>query len=399
MKIDTDERKIDAILGRGIENIYPSKDFLKKKLLSGERQTIYLGIDPTGPSLHIGHCIPIRKLAEFQKLGHKVILLIGDFTAMIGDPDKLSVRKPLTRKEVLNNCKNYKKQASIFLKFGFGGAELKYNSKWLAKLSFEKLLNLSSYLTHSQIIKRSMFQERIKQDRDIYLNEFMYPLMQGYDSVVMDVDGEIGGNDQTFNMLVGRDLSKKINNKEKFVISTKLLADANGDKMGKTTGNMISLNTGSYEMFGNVMSWVDGMILSGFELCTDVSMEKIKEMKERMENGENPRNIKIILAKEIVSLYFDKNEAERAEENFINTFKKGGLPENLEEVKANVGDLLGKILLSAKIVSSNTDFRRLISEGAVSDAVSGEKINKFDFKIEEQIIVKVGKKRFVKIIV
>ncbi|MGB8815872.1 MAG: tyrosine--tRNA ligase [Minisyncoccia bacterium] len=397
MKIDTDEKKIDEILNRGIENIYPNREFLKKKLLSGERQTIYLGIDPTGPSLHIGHSIPIRKLTELQKLGHKVILLIGDFTATIGDPDKLSLRVPLTRKEVLNNCKNYKKQASRFLKFGFRGAELKYNSKWLAKMNLEKVLELASKMTVDQMLKRDMYQKRITEGRPIHIHEFMYPLMQGYDSIAMDVDGEIGGNDQMFNMLAGRDLVKEVLNKEKFVITTKLLADANGDKMGKTTGNMISLECEPFDMFGKVMSWTDGMILSGFELCTDVSTEKIKEMKERMERGENPRDIKIILAKEMVSLYFNKQEADKAEENFINTFKKGGLPENLEEIKVSVGDFLGKTLVSAKIVSSNTDFRRLINEGAVSDAVSGEKIDKFDFKIEKEIVVKVGKKRFIKI--
>ena len=206
MKIDTNIKKIDEFLTRAVEHIYPNEDFLRKKLLSGERQTVYLGIDPTGPTLHMGHAVVLKKLRDLQRLGHKIILLIGDFTATIGDPDKLSVRKPLTRKEVLNNAKYYKKQASRFLNFGWGGAELKYNSKWLASLSFEDLLKLSSHLTYSQVIKRSMFQERIKEDRDIYLNEFMYPLMQGYDSVVMDVDGEIGGNDQTFNMLVWRDL-------------------------------------------------------------------------------------------------------------------------------------------------------------------------------------------------
>jgi len=300
---------------------------------------------------------------------------------------------------VLNNARDYKKQASNFLKFGFGGAELKYNSKWLAKISFEELLKLSSHLTHSQIIKRSMFQERLRQDKDIYLNEFLYPLMQGYDSVFMDVDGEIGGNDQTFNMLVGRDLQKKIKNKEKFVITTKLLADANGDKMGKTTGNMVALNVGPSDMFGKVMSWTDGMILSGFELCTFVSLEEIAEIKNQLESGINPKDIKMRLGYEIVKIYHGDKEALKAKENFINTFKKGGLPENIEEVKAISGELLSEKLVAIKAVASKGEFRRLVLEGAVSDAVSGEKITDPNYKISKEITLRVGKKRFVKLVV
>ncbi len=399
MKIDTDPKKIEEFLTRGVENIYPNTDFLRKKLLSGEKQTMYLGIDPTGPTLHLGHAIPIKKLSEFQKLGHKVILLIGDFTAMIGDPDKLSVRKPLTRKEVLNNAKNYKKQLSKFLDFGWGGAELKYNSKWLGQLSFENLLKLSSHLTQAQIIKRSMFQERIKQNKDIYLNEFMYPLMQGYDSVVMNVDGEIGGNDQTFNMLVGRDLLKKINNKEKFVIATKLLEDPNGVKMGKTMGNMLAFGDEPSEMFGKVMSWTDGMILSGFELCTYIPMEEIEKIKQEMLSGINPRDIKVRLAKEIVTIYHSKAEADKAEENFVKTFKEGGLPEKIDEVEALSGESLADLSVKAGLVKSKGEFRRLVMENAVSNQETGDKINDPAYKVISAAIFKIGKRRFLKVVV
>ena len=399
MKIDTDPKKIEEFLTRGVENIYPNVDFLRKKLLSGEKQTMYHGIDPTGPTLHLGHAIQLKKLQEFQNLGHQVILLIGDFTAMIGDPtDKMAVRKPLTRREVLNNCKLYKKQASQFLKFGFGGAQLKYNSKWLAKLSFEELLKLSAHLTHSQIIKRSMFQERIKNDKDIYLNEFMYPLMQGYDSVAMNVDGEIGGNDQTFNMLVGRDLLKKIKNKEKFVIATKLLVDPTGKKMGKTEGNMVTLMDKAEEMFGKIMSWTDGMILPGFELCTNVSKEEIEKIKGELAGGANPKDVKVRLAKEIVKIYHSTEEADKAEENFEKTFKEGGLPENIDEVTAKHGEALSDISLKAGLVKSKSEFRRLIEEGAVSDATTGEKINDPNATAKEPITLKIGKKRFLKVI-
>jgi len=397
MKVDTDAKKIEEFLTRGVENIYPSKEFLQKKLLSGKRQTIYWGIDPTGPNIHIGHTIPLRKLATLQKLGHKIIFLIGDFTAMIGDPDKLSIRKPLTRKEVLENAKNYKKQISRFIDFGFFGAELKFNSQWLKKMNFEEVLQLASKVTVEQMLKRDMFQTRMKEGRPVYIHEFMYPLMQGYDSLKMNVDGEIGGNDQMFNMLTGRDLVKEISGKEKFVITTKLLTDPLGAKMGKTTGNMVTINDSSTEMFGKVMSWTDGMIVSGFELCTNIPMEEIEKIKKELDSGMNPRDAKVRLAKEIVTIYHSKELADKAEKNFTDTFAKGGLPENIEEISTGSGKLLSELLVDAEIVESKSDFRRLVTEGAVSDAVSGEKITDANYKIEKSITLKIGKKRFVKI--
>src|SRR3989344_3737264 len=242
MNIVTDAAQIEALLTRGVEAVYPSKDFLRKLLLSGKQLTLYNGIDPTGPTLHIGHGITLHKLAQFQKLGHKIILLIGDFTAMIGDPtDKLATRVKQTKEQVLENAKLYRNQASHFLEFGGGNpAELRYNSEWWSKMTYADGLELASNLTHSQMIKRDMFQKRIEEGKDLFMHELSYPMMQGYDSVAMDVDGEVGGNDQTFNMLVGRDLMKKRMNKEKFVVSTKLLVDPTGKKMGKTEGNMVA---------------------------------------------------------------------------------------------------------------------------------------------------------------
>jgi tyrosyl-tRNA synthetase len=319
---------------------------------------------------------------------------------MIGDPtDKAGARKQLTRKEVLNNCKLYKKQASTFLKFGFGGAKLKYNSKWLGKMKFSQVLDLASKMTVDQMLKRDMFQKRMQENKPIYIHEFMYPLMQGYDSVAMDVDGEIGGNDQTFNMLTGRDLMKEINGMEKFVITMKLLEDPNGKKMGKTEGNMISMLDDEFEMFGKVMSWTDGMMLPAFEISTDVSMEEIEKIKGELQNGINPRDIKARLAKEIIKIYYGEERANKAEQNFVETFKKGGLPENIEEVKSEIGKMLSEVLVFAKTVDSKSEFRRLIIEGAISDAVSGEKITDPNAKIEKPIVLKVGKKRFLKIVI
>ena len=238
-----DHQQIEHFLTRGVEKVFPSADFVQARLKEGKPLTMYLGIDPTGPSLHLGHIVALRKLRQFQDLGHKVILLIGDFTGMIGDPsDKSATRQRLTRKEVLQNAKLYKTQASKILRFsGKNAAVLKYNSKWLAKLSFEDVVELAAHFTVQQMMARDMFDRRMKENKPISISEFMYPLMQGFDSVAMKTDGEIGGNDQTFNMLAGRTLMKEMHHKEKFVVTMKLLVDATGKKMGKTEGNMITL--------------------------------------------------------------------------------------------------------------------------------------------------------------
>src|SRR3989344_2827225 len=210
----TDRRRITELLGRGVEQVYPSKPYLKSLLESGTQLTVYLGMDPSGPELHLGHAIPLMKLRQFQDLGHRVILLIGDFTAMSGDPDKTEARKRLTRKDVLANCKTYKEQASKILKFtGANAAQYRFNSRWLSKMSFTDVVELASRVTVQRMLERDLFERRIKDGRPLYIHEFLYPLMQGYDSVVMKVDGEVGGNDQTFNMLTGRDLMKQYKNK------------------------------------------------------------------------------------------------------------------------------------------------------------------------------------------
>jgi tyrosyl-tRNA synthetase len=236
VKVITDENLIDEFLERGVERIFPDKESLRKKLISGEKIRVYCGFDPSAPALHIGNAILINKLGELQKLGHEVIFLIGDFTGMIGDPtDKTAVRKKLTREDVLENARSYKKQASGYLDFEeVNPASVKYNSEWSDKISFRDLIELSSNFTVQQMLQRDMFQKRIEEDKPIYFHEFLYPLAQGYDSVAMDVDLEIGGNDQMFNMLCGRDLMRSIKNKEKFVLTMKLLADDTGKKMGKS---------------------------------------------------------------------------------------------------------------------------------------------------------------------
>ncbi|MEI6237997.1 MAG: tyrosine--tRNA ligase [bacterium] len=393
-----DEGRIEELLTRGVENIYPSKDFLKKKLLNGERVTLYLGIDPTGSTLHLGHTIPLKKLKEFQDLGHGVILLIGDFTGMIGDPtDKSATRKKLTHAEVLTNAKLYKKQASTFLNFeGSNPAELKYNSEWLGKLNFGDVLELSSLVTVDQMLKRDMFENRMKEGKPIYIHEFMYPLMQGFDSVAMNVDGEIGGNDQTFNMLMGRDLLKTLKNKEKFVVTCKLLTDSSGKKMGKTDGNAVSANQTAPDMFGKVMSWSDSLIPLGFELCTFVPTEEIKKIKAGLDAGENPRDAKVRLAKEIVSVYHGSLAAERAVADFESTFAKGGVPEDAPVASVNGSAKLSEILLENNLVKSKTDFKRLVDEGAISE-IGQEPITSYDEIVIKSSVWRIGKKRFLKV--
>jgi tyrosyl-tRNA synthetase len=396
-----DEKRIEEVLSRGVENIFPNKDFLKSRLLKGEKLTFYLGIDPTGRTLHLGHVIPLKKLGQLQKLGHQIILLIGDFTAMIGDPtDKSATRKKLSREEVLENCKEYKKQAESFISFkGSNPALLKFNSKWLAKMNFGDVLDIASLMTVDQMLKRDMFARRVEENKPIYIHEFMYPLMQGYDSVAMDVDGEVGGNDQTFNMLTGRDLVKTIKNKDKFVIATRLLVDSSGKKMGKTEGNMVSLDQSPEEMFGKVMSWSDELIIPGFELVTDIPVSEIEEMKNLLGSGTNPKELKIRLAKEIVGSIHGFQSANKACDSFEKTFSKGEIPEDARELQIAVGTSIKDILVKEGIVSSNTDWRRLVESGAVSYAGTDEIIKDSQIKAEKDCILRIGKKRFVKIVV
>ena len=397
--MNNNNNKNNELLSRGISALYPSKDFILSKLNKGEKLSIYLGIDPTGPTLHLGHAIPIKILSDFQKAGHQVILLMGDFTAMIGDPtDKGAARKQLTHKEVMNNLKNYKKQAGKLLSFtGKNAAKIKFNSTWLGKMNFEKVLSLASQMTVQQMMERDMFERRMKEGKPIFIHEFMYPLMQAYDSVAMNVDGEIGGNDQTFNMLCGRDLMKSMKNKEKFVITVKLLEDNSGKKMGKTEGNMAALSDSHEEMYGKIMSWTDGLIVSGFELCTNVPMVEIEKInKEILSNKTNPRDLKMRLAREIVKIYHGDKKAKEAEENFINTFQKNEIPTDIENINAKKTELLVDLFIKNKIVSSKGEFRRLVEGGAITNLDSNEKITSTSSFVSNGVY-RIGKKRFCKI--
>ena len=393
---------IEEVLTRGVEKIYPSKEELEKVLRSGKKIKLYNGIDPTGPFLHLGHMVVLRKLRQFQDLGHKVILLLGDFTGMIGDPSgKSKTRVPMTRKQLLSNAKTYKEQASKILRFtGENPVEIKYNSEWLDKLGFAELAKLASLMTYSQVIERDMFQKRIKEGKDIFLNEFLYPLLQGYDSVAMDVDLEIGGSDQTFNMLMGRTLIKKIKDKEKFVLTMELLTEPGKVKMGKTERNLIALTEEPNKMFGGIMAWPDEMIIPGFNLLTDMPLGEIRKIEENLKSQKtNPMEFKKKLAFEIISILHSTKEAKSAEEEFERVFQRREVPSSrisqykIKSGKVNIIDLL----VNSKLAPSGSEAKRLIEQGAVE--IDGTPITNYQLPItiKDGMIIKVGKRKFIKI--
>ncbi|MGB6839140.1 MAG: tyrosine--tRNA ligase [Microgenomates group bacterium] len=376
--------KTDEVLTRGVEQILPSKkglaDLMRKKKI-----TLYQGFDPSMPNLHIGNWIGIRKLAQFQKLGHKVIFLIGDFTGMIGDPtDKTTTRKKMSRKQVLKNAKDYTKQVSKTLKFsGPNAAKVLFNSEWLSKLSFEDVVELASNFTVQQILERDFFQERIKREKAIHIPELLYPLMQAYDCVQMNIDLEVGGSDQLFNMLVGRSLMKKLKNKEKYVLTIKLLEDPTGKKMGKTEGNTINLTDSAENIFGKIMALPDNLINPGIELLTDLPLDFAKNKK--------PLTAKRKIAFDVVKQIHGDAQAFLAQDYFDKTFHKR-TPEYKTFVP-NKGTLLSTAAYASRASISQT--KRLLSQGAID--VNGKAIKDPLFKLKGGERIKIGKKTFVKV--
>ncbi len=395
-----DLNKLDWFLNHGIEEVLPSKDALREKLLRGDKIRVYLGVDPSGPTMHIGHAIALQKLAELQELGHEVILLLGDFTAMIGDPtDKLATRKQLTREQVLENLKAYKQQASQFLKFdGENPVQVKFNSEWLGKMSFADVIELAAHFTVQQMVERDMFEKRIAEGKPVHLHEFFYPLMQGYDSVAMDVDLEVGGNDQTFNMLAGRTLLREIKGKEKFVMRCRLLTDPTGKKMGKSEGNMIALSDDPSDAYGKIMSWTDAMIIPAFEILTTLSADEIQERKAKMEAGENPMIFKRELARRVVAWAFGAEAATRADEAFTRVHQEGERPEEMAEVVIEEPELsIVELLVRTGLVPSKGEARRQIEQNAVriDDALISD-VNLI-VTLRPGLVVQKGKRHFAKI--
>lgn len=393
--IETNKEKISEVFNRYVESVFPSKEKAIEMLMSGKELVFYFGIDPTGPDIHLGHTTNFLVLKKIIDLGHKVIALIGDFTAQTGDPSgKDTTRKSLTEKEIKDNLQTYLKQ--LYKILPKGSFEVRYNSTWFKRMTLSEFRVLTRQFTVQQMIARDMFQNRIKKQESISLEEFLYPLMQGYDSVAMGVDGEIGGNDQTFNMLVGRDLVKTILNKEKVVIATKLLENPGTGKklMNKSEGSYISLNDSAQNMFGKVMALPDEAILPLFGLTTEVSDQRLNETKDRLANGENPKILKEELAFELVKMYHGLKDAGLAQEEFEKVFTKKELPKEIKEYKLKSQEGILEIIINSGLVESRSEVKRLINQNAVT--INGETVKDWESKVNPGDIINVGPRRFVK---
>ena len=394
-KIITDKDKINELLTRGVDKIYPSRELLEKLLLSSKKLRLYQGFDPTGDRLHLGHMVGLRKHKQWQDLGHEVIFLIGDGTGQAGDPTgkKQTREKFFTKEELRANAKNYVAQASKIIRFkGSNPVKILYNSDWLDKLTKVEILNIAQNFSVQQLIERDMFQERLKAGEPINLREFLYPLLQGYDSVAMDVDLELGGTDQTFNMLAGRTLMKAMKGKEKFVMTTPLLSDSRGIKIGKSEGNTISLTDEPNDLFGKIMSLADDAIIPIFTLLTDVSLEDIVSFDIK----KNPLELKKSAAHIIVSQLYSEKLATKAQDNFEKTFTQGNVPENITQVTVARDASLSDILLTQQLIVSKSELRRLVSEGAITNMATNEKVTDPNSKVSSATY-KIGKHRFIKI--
>lgn len=393
----------DTLLNRGVDKVYPTSTELEKVLQSGKKIKLYMGFDPTGSQLHIGHAVALRKLKQFQDLGHEVIFLIGDFTAMIGDPTgKLSARKVLTKEEVLNNAKTYKEQASRILRFdGENPVKILYNSQWLGKMNTIEFLQIANLLSYQQVVERDMFQERLKKGQDVFMNEFLYPVLQAYDSVAMNVDLEIGGTDQMFNMMMGRKLMRHILKKDKFVMTIPLLTDAKGVKIGKTEGNVIGITDKPNDFYGKIMSLGDDAITSCFTLLTDKPLTEIEAIKQQMNEGANPMTFKKQLAWELTKEFNSEKEANEAQAYFETTIQKGDLKDIAEfEIKKLTKNPIAilDLLLATEMTTSKSEARRLVEQGAVEIDQTTVDMVITNVTLKAGMTMRVGKRKFLKFI-
>jgi len=379
---------IEKVLTRGVQQVLPDKKGLAL-LMAKRKIKLYQGFDPSMPSLHLGNFVGLMKLRQFQKLGHEVIFLVGDFTGMIGDPtDKLATRKKLTREQVLENAKSWKDQAGKVLDFeGNNAAKFMFNSEWSDKLSAKDLIEISSHITHQQMIERDMYQERIKKNEAIYFHELLYPIFQGYDCVVMDVDLEVGGNDQLFNMMMGRTLMKAINNKEKYVLTTKLLVDKEGNKVGKTTGNALFLDSTPENFYAGIMSFPDEVLLLGFELLTEISLDGLPDKIKKDPMGEKKH-----LAYEIVKFLWGESAARSSQNAFEKTFQE---KTPTFDIKVKAEESLAKTIIPFTPRGSMSSAKELIKQKAID--VNGEVVTDANFKLKVGDEIKVGGRTFLKV--
>ncbi len=390
---------IEELLSRGVANVIPDKHKLTELLMSGKQLNIYLGIDPTATRIHIGHAVPLRKLQKFAELGHNVTFLIGDFTALIGDTsDKDTERPVLTDEQIHENFQTYKKQAEKVL--DFSKIQVVHNSDWLSKLTFSEIVKLCQHFSFGDFASRELVAKRLKDKKHVGLHEALYPVMQGYDSYFMDTDIQLGGTDQTFNMQAGRVLQKELRNKESFVLTMEFLEGTDGRKMSKSWGNAIWLEDTPTEMYGKIMSLRDELIVQYFKLVTDVSLARCEEVEQRLKAGENPRDVKKELARQIVTELHTKDAAEQAEQDFEQVIQQKNLPTEIPTIKLQTKtDLISYIdlLIETSLATSRGEARRLIEQGGVE--IDGERITDVNGEttIKDNIIIKVGKRRFVEV--
>ncbi|MFA7314814.1 MAG: tyrosine--tRNA ligase [Candidatus Magasanikbacteria bacterium] len=392
MKIITDKNKIQELLERGVEEVI-DKNHLKKRLESGEKLRVKLGIDPTSPNLHLGRSIPLLKMRDFQELGHQLVFIVGDFTGVIGDTsDKESERPMLEQEIVKKNMKNYVDQAGKII--DISKCEVHYNSEWLGKLTYSELNEQANMFSVAEFISRDNIRRRLEAGTRVSLREVLYPLMQGYDSVAVKADVELGGTDQRFNLLAGRTMQPHYKQQSQDIIMNPLVAGTDGRKMSSSWGNTVNLTDEPNEMFGKIMSIPDELIISYFTCMTRVSMEIVEEYAKEMKKGENPRNLKMKLGFELVRFYHGEKAAKIAEEYFINTFAKKQTPTDISELKPASYNII-EVLVEAEFCSSKGDARRAIEQGGVK--VNNEKVTDFDFETKSEDVVQKGKRFFVKV--
>jgi tyrosyl-tRNA synthetase len=396
----TETAQLPEVLTRGVEQIVPGAEQLAK-VMAEKKIRVYLGIDPTGAFLTLGHSVVLRKLQQFADAGHEVIMLIGNGTVRIGDPTgRDSTRPELTDEQIQANFKNWKEQASKIL--DFSKIEIRYNGDWLDKLKYVDMIKLMAQTTVQQLTERDMFQERMKKGLPIHGHELLYPLLQGYDSVAMDVDLEIGGSDQLFNMLMGRHLQRVMNNREKWVLTTPIINGTDGRKMSKSYGNYVALTDAPNDMYGKLMSIADEQIVEYFTLLTDTAVDQIKSISTAIESGENPMEFKKKLAFTITEMYHDTQAATAAQENFQKTVQEKSVPQDIPAVtlsstKVQVLELLRQCLPD----ESNSELRRLVEQGAVMLLPAETKLTDAQAVVEigAEAVLKVGKRRYYKLVV
>lgn len=386
-----------AELKRGVENIYSEEDLITK-LKENRPLRIKLGADPTAPDIHLGHTVVLNKLRQFQQFGHEVYFLIGDFTGMVGDPSgKNSTRPPLSREDVLRNAETYKEQ--IFKILDPQKTKIVFNSDWLGKLGTEGMIRLASNYTVARMLEREDFKNRFTNQQPIAIHEFIYPLLQGHDSVELKADVELGGTDQTFNLLVGRELQKSAGQKPQVAMTLPLLVGLDGEKkMSKSLGNYIGVTEAPNEMFGKIMSISDDLMWDWYNLLSFRPLDEINQLKAEVEKGKNPRDVKILLAKEIIARFHNDAAADAAEQEFINRFQKGAMPDEMPELTFEGEMGLAALLKEAGLVPSTSEAIRSAQQGGVK--IDGEKIENVRQNAQKGTFVyQVGKRKFARITV